>query len=130
MGDILIVGVSSDKRVRHEKGDDRPIQRHDTRITVIDAVKYVDYVFLMPLPAKSVSPTFQVLATLRTGIFADHKEKRHKWAGLEKKIASTGAVLVFDEQPKINSTTKIIQRTMLSRPRQGYRRRIISAYTF
>lgn len=76
MGDILIVGVSSDKRVRHEKGDDRPIQRHDTRITVIDAVKYVDYVFLMPLPAKSVSPTFQVLATLRTGIFADHKEKK------------------------------------------------------
>ena len=66
---------------------------------------------------------------LRPDIFADQKEKIHKWAGLEKKIVSTGAALVFDEQPKINSTTKNLQRTMLSRPRQGYSQRIISSIT-
>lgn len=47
-GDVAIVGVASDERVKFRKGPNRPIQPERTRLAVIDALKDVDYSFLYP----------------------------------------------------------------------------------
>lgn len=45
-GDILIVGINSDKSVRGYKGPSRPINPETARAGVVSALEAVDYVFL------------------------------------------------------------------------------------
>lgn len=44
LGDFLIVGVDSDRRVKELKGEQRPINKLISRITLLEAIKYVDRV--------------------------------------------------------------------------------------
>jgi D-beta-D-heptose 7-phosphate kinase/D-beta-D-heptose 1-phosphate adenosyltransferase len=44
LGDFLIVGVDSDRRVKELKGEQRPINKIVSRITLLEAIKYVDRV--------------------------------------------------------------------------------------
>jgi rfaE bifunctional protein nucleotidyltransferase chain/domain len=45
LGDILIVGVNSDKSTKMNKGNDRPIIPEDERMEMLAALESVDYVF-------------------------------------------------------------------------------------
>ena len=44
LGDFLIVGLDGDRRVKELKGEQRPINNLVSRITLLDAIKYVDRV--------------------------------------------------------------------------------------
>jgi len=46
LGDILIAGVNTDKSVKQNKGDERPINDEKSRMSVLAALESVDYVFL------------------------------------------------------------------------------------
>lgn len=46
LGDVLIVGVNTDKSVKENKGDKRPINDEKSRLSVLAALESVDYVFL------------------------------------------------------------------------------------
>ena len=43
-GDLLVVGLNSDKSVKLIKGDGRPIKSEKERANIISALKYVDYI--------------------------------------------------------------------------------------
>jgi len=45
-GDVLIVGVDSDKKVQNRKGPDRPIVKQDERLAMLAHVRHVDVVTL------------------------------------------------------------------------------------
>ena len=47
-GDILVVLMSGDNRVRARKGSTRPIINETERARILDALKVVDYVFIDP----------------------------------------------------------------------------------
>jgi|SRR3989344_2329515 len=47
-GDILVVLLSGDARVRARKGSDRPIYPENDRAQILDALKVVDYVVIDP----------------------------------------------------------------------------------
>lgn len=44
LGDILVVGVNTDESVKRLKGEKRPINRLNERMTMLDALKSVDFV--------------------------------------------------------------------------------------
>jgi D-beta-D-heptose 7-phosphate kinase/D-beta-D-heptose 1-phosphate adenosyltransferase len=44
LGDLLVIGLNSDKSVRKIKGDSRPINRQADRAKVLSALSFVDYV--------------------------------------------------------------------------------------
>ncbi len=44
LGDILILGLNSDKSVRGLKGEGRPIKSQDERANILSALKYVNYI--------------------------------------------------------------------------------------
>lgn len=44
LGDILVVGVNSDKSVKRLKGDDRPVNTQEDRAYLLASLSYVDYV--------------------------------------------------------------------------------------
>jgi len=46
LGDFLVVGVDGDKRVTELKGEQRPINNIVSRITLLEAIKYVDRVVI------------------------------------------------------------------------------------
>ncbi|MEA3479653.1 MAG: D-glycero-beta-D-manno-heptose 1-phosphate adenylyltransferase [Bacteroidota bacterium] len=45
-GDLLLVGLNSDRSVKSIKGDNRPINNEDTRAMVLGSLAFVDAVFL------------------------------------------------------------------------------------
>lgn len=46
MGELLIVGLNTDKSVRVLKGSNRPVNSQDNRAEVLAALEFVDYVVL------------------------------------------------------------------------------------
>jgi D-glycero-beta-D-manno-heptose 1-phosphate adenylyltransferase len=44
LGNKLIVGIDSDEKVKRDKGQDRPFNCLEDRITVLKAIKYIDEV--------------------------------------------------------------------------------------
>jgi len=46
LGDILIVGVNCDLVVRKLKGEQRPIQNEQDRLTIVASLRMVDYAFI------------------------------------------------------------------------------------
>src|ERR1041384_785599 len=51
-GDVVVVAVSSDRRVRQRKGAQRPILSQAERSLLVDAIRYVDFTIRMPPPSK------------------------------------------------------------------------------
>jgi D-beta-D-heptose 7-phosphate kinase/D-beta-D-heptose 1-phosphate adenosyltransferase len=67
LGDFLIVGVDGDKRVKELKGEQRPINNIVSRITLLEAIKYVDRVVIfdsdeqLETHLKTMRPTIMVI---------------------------------------------------------------------
>lgn len=47
-GDILIVGVDSDEKVRARKGPERPVVPEAERMEMLTHMRYIDFVYLKP----------------------------------------------------------------------------------
>ena len=107
MGDILIVAVNSDKSVKDNKGDLRPIISEKDRIKMLCSLEVIDYVVLMD------DKTPERLISI---IQPDICVKGDDWKGKEipekKIIDSYGGELKFIELKKNLSTTKIIERIL------------------
>jgi len=110
LGDILVVGISSDERIELRKGPGRPIRPELGRLAVVAAFRAVDYAFIMPMPAE-VSPTMQVLHSLKPDVFVDYQDNKGRWPPeTEEYIRSLGVEFIYDDQPKRDSTSDIIER--------------------
>ena len=44
LGDKLIVGLDSDRKVREDKGQNRPINSFQDRKTILESIRYIDVV--------------------------------------------------------------------------------------
>lgn len=74
LGDFLIVGVDGDKRVTELKGEERPINNIVSRITVLEAIKYVDRVVIFDSDEQLETH----LKTMRPAIMVIGEEYRGK----------------------------------------------------
>jgi len=45
-GDYLVVGIDTDKRVKQNKGPDRPFNKEEDRFFFLQAIKYIDKVVM------------------------------------------------------------------------------------
>ncbi|WP_329020555.1 adenylyltransferase/cytidyltransferase family protein [Streptomyces sp. NBC_01601] len=73
LGDLLVVGVNSDRSVRALKGPSRPFVGERERAALVSALKCVDRVFLYDEPTADLHIRFlrpQVFATARASISA------------------------------------------------------------
>lgn len=111
LGDVLIVGVSSDARVRERKGPTRPIRHELGRMAVVDAFKAVNYTFILPPAIEGEeSPTIRSIKQLQPDIFADHLENAGRWEPSRNYIESLGTMLMFNTTDRPDSSTGIIQK--------------------
>ena len=69
LGNILIVGVDSDAKVKCDKGDDRPYNKLEDRMETLKALRYVDKVysfnnaFGLEMLVKKVSPDIMIVGS-------------------------------------------------------------------
>ena len=45
LGDVLIVGVDSDEKIKLDKGPDRPYNRLEDRVEMLKSLKFIDEVY-------------------------------------------------------------------------------------
>lgn len=104
LGDILIVGINSDKQVRKLKGANRPFMPEKERAEIISALKFVDYVTIFPEPTvtemlRAIRPDFHAKGTDYTTETVPEREIVKEFGG---RVAIVG-------DPKEHSSTSLIE---------------------
>lgn len=103
-GDVLIVFLEHDKRIKKLKGEKRPINTQEDRATILAALKVVDYVLLLPSEPNyddlviSIKPA--IIATTQGDPNRHHKERQAK--------AVNGKVIDVMSPIHNQSTTRLI----------------------
>jgi len=111
LGDVLVVGVSSNYAIKKVKGPNKPILDEKIRTEMLTYLKSVDFVTILPEP--SCQPTLgllqpDVFVTVKEDWTEDYKSSRE----YKTVIKYGGEVVVVDRQSTAISTTKIIQRAI------------------
>ena len=101
LGDKLIVGIDSDKKVKNDKGPTRPVNTQEDRKFLLECLQYIDEVRIFDSPMelkdciKEINPDIMVVGT-------DWEEKKIVGAEYVKKI-------LFFDRMKNYSTTNILE---------------------
>ena len=111
MCDVLIVGLTSDKVTKKQKGLSRPIFKEETRSYMISMIKSVDFVFIRSdyyaTPSiRLIKPDFYIKGQ-------DYANSTDKYLLLGKKmVESVGGKLIFTKTGKFAEirTSKIINK--------------------
>ncbi len=111
-GDILIVTLESDRKVRELKGKQRPINSQFERATILSNLAMIDYVICLPYMKKNKD--YEILVKqLEPDIIA--VTKGDKAFGLKKNYAEMvgGRIIETIKRQKDYSTSKIAQKMKL-----------------
>lgn len=105
LGDILIVGINSDKSVRKIKGGGRPILNEKERVIILSSLEMIDYIIVFneddPIELiKKIQPQYHVKG-------GDYKPKDLKETKTVEKYNGKIVIIPF---VKGKSTTNIINK--------------------
>jgi len=101
-GDILIVGVDSDKKVRARKGPERPIVPQEERLEMVAHMRSVDIVVLK----EKHYPKWHLIKAVSPDVLITTKETYNK-TQLKSLNKICGSVLVLDPQATTSTSAKI-----------------------
>jgi rfaE bifunctional protein nucleotidyltransferase chain/domain len=101
-GDVLIVGVDSDEKVRERKGPDRPIVHEDERVKMLTHVRHVDIVTLKP----ARSAKWELIKLVRPDVLIATKETYDE-NQLKALGEYCGKVVVLEPQATTSTTAKL-----------------------
>jgi D-glycero-beta-D-manno-heptose 1-phosphate adenylyltransferase len=105
VGDMLIVGLNSDRSVKAIKGPERPILPQTDRVELIAAMEMVDYVVLF-----DDADPYRLIAAIKPDVLAKGGDWRvDKIIGSDIVAQNGGRVEVIPYLPGF-STTEIIER--------------------
>lgn len=104
-GDVLIVGLNSDKSVKIIKGPKRPINNEQDRAEVLCALSSVDYVILFDEP----SPR-DLLEVIKPNIYTKGADYSLKTLPEADVVLKNNGWVEFIELVEGRSTTKIIDK--------------------
>lgn len=103
-GDVLIIGLNSDKSVKRNKGDARPVNPERDRATVLAALECVDYVVLFDEDEPAA-----LIGELLPDVIVKGKDWAHYVSGREA-VEKAGGKVVLAEMVEGRSTTGMIER--------------------
>ncbi len=102
-GDVLIVGVDSDEKVKARKGPGRPVVPEAERLEMLTHLSAVDHVIL-----KDVAwPKFALLKAVKPDVLVATKETYADTKNLTKVKALCGALVVLDPMATTSTSAKI-----------------------
>jgi D-glycero-beta-D-manno-heptose 1-phosphate adenylyltransferase len=105
LGDVLIVGVNSDRSVRSNKGPDRPITPHDERAEVLAALECVDAVTIF-----DEDTPFEIIRAVQPGVLVKGADWAHDAIVGRDIVEQLGGQVVRIPVELGQSTTAILDR--------------------
>jgi D-glycero-beta-D-manno-heptose 1-phosphate adenylyltransferase len=111
LGDILVVGINSDRQARALKGNDRPFMPEGERAELVAAIRHVDMVTIFDEATvegliRAIRPDVHAKGTDYTAHNVPEREIVHECGG---RVAIVG-------DPKNHSSTELISRTWHGKP--------------
>jgi D-glycero-beta-D-manno-heptose 1-phosphate adenylyltransferase len=101
-GDILVIGVDSDEKVRARKGPERPVVPQAERLEMVAHMRSVDIVVLK----EHKHPKWHLINTVKPDVLIATKETYNK-TQLKKLGKICGKVMVLDPQATTSTSAKI-----------------------
>jgi len=107
LGDVLLVAVNSDVSVRRIKDPGRPLLTQDERVSLVSAIRFVDYVVLFDEPDVS-----RILEVLKPAIHAKGTDYTEQTVPERAKVLEYGGAVRIAGDEKNHSTRDIIERIL------------------
>jgi D-beta-D-heptose 7-phosphate kinase/D-beta-D-heptose 1-phosphate adenosyltransferase len=101
-GDVLIVGVDSDEKVRARKGPDRPVVPEDERLEMLTYLRSVDVVVLKELTA----PKLHLIKTVKPDVLIATRET-YTAEQIKELETFCGKVIVLDPMATTSTSAKL-----------------------
>ncbi|RJQ13847.1 D-glycero-beta-D-manno-heptose 1-phosphate adenylyltransferase [Candidatus Parcubacteria bacterium] len=120
LGDVLIVGIDSDDKVRRRKGPHRPVVPQEERVEILLHLPYVDHVFLK----EDSHPHWRLIETVRPDVLLATEETYTK-AELKRLKKFCKKVVVLEPQATTTTTARL--RLLLVRPTEEVLKRLVSS---
>lgn len=111
-GDILLIGVETDRRVRILKGSDRPINNERSRMQVLDQLGIADSIFLLPVNFDDLEDHKAFIRLIKPDVLAVSSHSPH--LEVKRKIVKDFGCqlsIVHQHNPEISSSKIIKQRS-------------------
>ncbi len=108
LGDMLIVGIESDVRVRKIKGKTRPVNGQDSRIKNLEKLGFIDRLFILPEEFDTRASRERLIAEIRPDYFAvsSHSPFIDNKRQIVEKYGGK-LVVVHEHNPAISSSVLI-----------------------
>lgn len=102
---FVVVGINSDRQVRHLKGNGRPLINENERAEMISSLRFVDAVTIFDEPTVE-----DLIAALRPDIHAKGTDYTEQTVPERKVVMENGGRVAIVGDPKNHSSTDIIAR--------------------
>jgi len=111
LGDVLVVGINSDKSVARIKGPGRPIVPQSDRVEVVSALSFVDYVVVF-----EEDTPLHLIKEVRPDVLVKGEDWKGKRVVGEDIVRARGGKVEFVRFIHGRSTTEIINRIRNANP--------------
>ncbi|HEY2383861.1 MAG TPA: adenylyltransferase/cytidyltransferase family protein [Terriglobia bacterium] len=111
LGDVLVVAINSDASIRLIKDSGRPILSQDERVSLVSALRCVDYVLLF-----DESDVSRILDVLKPAIHAKGTDYTEQTVPERAKVLENGGAVRIAGDAKNHSTRDIIDRILRAQP--------------
>jgi rfaE bifunctional protein nucleotidyltransferase chain/domain len=105
LGDLLVVGVNSDERVRELKGEGRPYVPERERAEIVAALRAVDFVTIFQEPTVEA-----LLRAIRPDIHAKGTDYTEESVPERDVVRSLGGRVAIVGDPKNHSTSQMLKQ--------------------
>ena len=106
-GDVLVIGLNTDRSVREQKGDKRPFVSEDERARLISALEDVDYVILFD----ELTPE-KLIRRVKPDVLVKGEDWKEKGVVGREFVESYGGKVILAPFVKDVSTTDIVSRIL------------------
>jgi D-beta-D-heptose 7-phosphate kinase/D-beta-D-heptose 1-phosphate adenosyltransferase len=103
MGDLLIVGVDSDEKVRARKGPHRPIVPEMERVHILSHCRHVDVITLKPHKEEKNS----LIKLISPDVLVVSESTKHGEEEVDEKAQYCGEIIVLEPQASTSTSAKI-----------------------
>jgi len=102
-GDVLIVGLDSDEKIKKRKGPDRPIVSEEERAAILSFVRPVDFIIIKDVEDEPMG----LIKTIKPDVLVVSETTKHDEKKLGKMLHFCESVVILEAQSTTSTTAKV-----------------------
>lgn len=103
MGDVLIVGVDSDEKVKQRKGPSRPVVPEHERVLILAHCRHADVITIK----NANDPSNHLIKLVQPHVLVVSKSTKHKDDEVDEKAQYCSEIVVLEPQAETSTSAKL-----------------------